>query len=109
MIANVIAVPLTALWMCGTAAGDAADPLGLGLERTAAVGQLGLEALLGLARLTSTLEGGVITTRAWPVVSLVLAGRGVDMALLVRPLACSPRAAGASGVARSRPAQPAPC
>ena len=41
----------------------------------------------GPARLTSTLEGGVITTRAWPVVSLVLAGLGVwGMALLVRPL-----------------------
>ena len=89
VIANVIAVPLTALWiMPALLLATLLTPLGLGLEAAPLwFASFGLEALLGLARLTSTLEGGVITTRAWPVVSLVLAGLGVwGMALLVRPL-----------------------
>ena len=89
VIANVIAVPLTALWiMPALLLATLLTPLGLGLEAAPLwFASFGLEALLGLARLTSTLEGGVITTRAWPVVSLVLAGLGVwGMALLVLPL-----------------------
>ncbi|MEC8153936.1 MAG: ComEC/Rec2 family competence protein [Pseudomonadota bacterium] len=89
VIANVIAVPLTALWiMPALLLATLLTPLGLGLEAAPLwFASFGLEALLGIARLTSTLEGGVITTRAWPVVSLVLAGLGVwGMALLVRPL-----------------------
>ncbi len=89
VIANVLAVPLTALWiMPALLLATLLTPLGLGLEAAPLwFASFGLEALLGIARLTSTLEGGVITTRAWPVVSLVLAGLGVwGMALLVRPL-----------------------
>lgn len=89
VIANVIAVPLTALWIMPTLLlATLLTPLGLGLEAVPLwVARFGLEALLGLARLTSTLEGGIITTRVWPVASLVLAGLGVwGMALLVRPL-----------------------
>jgi competence protein ComEC len=89
VIANVIAVPLAALWIMPTLLlATLLTPLGLGLEAGPLwLANFGLEALLGLARLTSSLEGGVITTRAWPAVSLVLAGLGVwSMALLVRPL-----------------------
>ena len=87
--ANVIAVPLTALWiMPSLLLATLLAPLGLGLEALPLwVARFGLEALLGIARLASGLEGGVVTTRAWPVSARALSGLGFwTMALLVRPL-----------------------
>ena len=87
IIANIIAVPLTALFIMPLLMLAALlTPLG-GEGPVLWVVQFGLDGLLLLARLVSQLEGGVITTRDWPPLALLCAGLALwGGALLVRPL-----------------------
>jgi len=86
IIANIIAVPLTALWIMPLLMLSALlVPLGAeGL--TLWLAQFGLDGLLALSALVSQFDFGLLTTRDWPALSLFLAGFGLWAgALLVRP------------------------
>lgn len=86
IIANIIAVPLTALWIMPLLMLSALlVPLGAeGL--TLWLAQFGLDGLLALSALVSQFDFGLLTTRDWPTLSLFLAGFGLWAgALLVRP------------------------
>lgn len=81
IIANIIAVPLTALFIMPLLMLAALlTPLG-GEGPVLWVVQFGLDGLLLLARLVSQLEGGVITTRDWPPLALVPLAIALGLAL----------------------------
>ncbi|MGB1160060.1 MAG: ComEC/Rec2 family competence protein [Alphaproteobacteria bacterium] len=86
IVANLVAVPLTALWIMPLLM-LAALLTPLGLEEPALwLAQFGLDGLLLLASFVATFESGLLTTRDWPPVSLFLASLGLwSGALLVRP------------------------
>ena len=86
IVANLIAVPLTALWIMPLLM-LAVLLTPLGLEEPALwLAQFGLDGLLQLAGFVSKFESGLLTTRDWPPLSLFLASFGLWLgALLVRP------------------------
>lgn len=86
IIANLVAVPLTALWIMPLLM-IAALLTPLGLEEPALwLAQFGLDGLLWLAGFVAQFDSGLLTTRDWPPLSLLLASLGLWLgALLVRP------------------------
>lgn len=86
IIANVVAVPLTALWIMPLLM-ISVLLVPLGAEGPVLwLAQWGLEALLGLAALVSRFDAGLLTTRDWPPLSLFLASFSLCAgALPVRP------------------------
>lgn len=86
ILANMIAVPLTALWIMPLLM-LAALLTPLGVEGPVLwLAQFGLDGLLWLAGFAAQFESGLLTTRDWPAPSLFLAGLTIWLgALLVRP------------------------
>ena len=86
ILANMIAVPLTALWIMPLLM-LAALLAPLGVEGPVLwLAQFGLDGLLWLAAFAAQFESGLLTTRDWPAASLFLAGITIWLgALLVRP------------------------
>ena len=86
IVANLIAVPLTALWIMPLLM-VATLLMPLGLEEPALwLAQLGLDGLLRLSAFVAQFDSGLLTTRDWPPISLFLASLGLwSGALLVRP------------------------